>query len=325
MRYFVLNGSQSLGAAIAQAGGFAVDPHEEREFEFGEHKSRPLVSVRGQDVYVLHAAHGDERHSANDKLIHLLWFIAAAKENGADRVTAIVPYLPYSRKDRQTKPRDPVTTRYVAQLFEAVETDMLVTLDVHNPAAFQNAFRCRTAHLSAAHLFAADIAARVGAGPVVFFSPDSGGVKRVQLLKEAWEALSKRTAGLGLMEKRRSGGRISGELFAGDVAGADVIILDDLIVSGETLVRAARACQKNGAKRVWAYATHALFTPEAEAQLLSAPLERIVTTNSAVPLRASTPLLSKKIDVLSIAPLVAGTINRLHGGGSIHRLLDPGA
>jgi len=153
MRVFALKGSEELGASIASALGRDLDAHEERDFEDGEHKARPLVGVRGEDVYVVHSLNGTPGASANDKLVKLLFFIAACKENGAARVSAITPYLAYARKDRQTKARDPVTTKYVAQLFEAAGTDCVMVLQVHNLAAFQNAFRCRTVHLDTRKLF----------------------------------------------------------------------------------------------------------------------------------------------------------------------------
>jgi len=150
---FALRGSESLGAKIAQHLGIPLAAHEEREFDDGEHKARPLENVRGRGCYVLHALHGDASHSANDKLNRLLFFIATLKDASAARVSAVVPYLAYARKDRKTKPRDPVTMRYVAQLFEAMGTDALLVLEVHNPAAFQNAFRCPAEQLDSAGLF----------------------------------------------------------------------------------------------------------------------------------------------------------------------------
>jgi ribose-phosphate pyrophosphokinase len=131
MRLFALGDSRELGGSMAAALGRGLDPHEERDFEDGEHKARPLVGVRGRDVYVLHALGGGGA-TPNDRLVKLLFFVGACRGNGADRVTAVVPYLAYSRKDRQSQRRDPVTTRYVAQLFEAAGADCVVTLDVHN-------------------------------------------------------------------------------------------------------------------------------------------------------------------------------------------------
>src|SRR5215467_12597602 len=153
LRLFALAATAELGNAIAEALGQPLAAHEERDFEDGEHKGRPLENVRDADVFVVQSLHGGPTESANDKLCRLLFFIGALRDAGAARVTAVTPYLCYARKDRRTKPGDPVTTRYVASLFEAVGTDAMVTLEVHNPAAFENAFRRPTVTLTAALLF----------------------------------------------------------------------------------------------------------------------------------------------------------------------------
>src|ERR1019366_3171875 len=159
---FALDATRAYGEAVARELGMTLSPHEEREFEDGDHKTRPLVSVRGRDVYVMQSLYADAKQSVNDKLVRLLFFLGALKDASAGRLTAIVPYLAYARKDRKSKARDPVTTRYVATLFEAVGTDCVVTLDVHNLAAFQNAFRCRTDHLEAGALFVDRLVPLVG-------------------------------------------------------------------------------------------------------------------------------------------------------------------
>src|SRR5512139_4322771 len=162
---FAPDASGEFGRRVAAAAGTTLSPMEEREFEGGEHKTRPLVSVRGEDVYVVQSLSGDAAASANDRLCRMLFFIAGAKDCGAARVTACVPFLAYGRKDRRTKERDPVTLRYVAQLFEAVGTDHVIALDAHNLAAFENAFRCPVDHLESAPLLADHLAARGGDRP----------------------------------------------------------------------------------------------------------------------------------------------------------------
>ncbi|GIL00418.1 MAG: ribose-phosphate pyrophosphokinase [Alphaproteobacteria bacterium] len=322
MRLFALGGSRDLGSAVAQALGGALDPHEERDFEDGEHKARTLVGVRGEDVYVLHGLAGDDAASANDRLVKLLFFLAACRENGARQVTAIVPFLAYSRKDRQTKARDPVTTRYVAELFEAVGTSRLVTVDVHNFAAFQNAFRCETVHLDTRRLFAPVIARMAGGRPVTVLSPDGGGVKRAQLLKERLEADTDLKVGFGFLEKRRSRGVVSGDLFAGDVAGTAVFIVDDMISTGGTMLRAATACRERGATAVHALAAHGLFAAGADALFASDAIDRIVVTDSvAAAARAQARHPAARIDIVSVAPLIGAAIECLAGGGSISDLL----
>ncbi|MEK7716281.1 MAG: ribose-phosphate pyrophosphokinase-like domain-containing protein, partial [Pseudomonadota bacterium] len=133
---FALHPSRSFGEDVARQLGISLSACEERDFEDGEHKSRPLVNVRNQDVFVIQSLYADTKQSVNDKLVRLLFFIGALKDASAARVTAVVPYLSYARKDAKTQTRDPVTTRYVAQIFEAVGTDRVITMDVHNLAAF---------------------------------------------------------------------------------------------------------------------------------------------------------------------------------------------
>ncbi|RUM95987.1 ribose-phosphate pyrophosphokinase [Pseudaminobacter arsenicus] len=316
MRLFALKGSDSLGVAVAGAMSMGLDPHEERDFEDGEHKARPLVSVRGEDVYIVHSIAGEPGASANDKLVKLLFFIATCRENGAARVTAVVPYLAYARKDRQTKERDPVTTRYVAQLFEAAGTDCVAVLEVHNFAAFQNAFRCRTVHLNARKLFCPAIRKLDQGQPVVIFSPDGGGIKRAELLRQCYEAEVGVEVGFGFMEKRRSRGVVSGDLFSGDVDGRAVFLVDDMISTGGTMLRAAHACRERGARAVHAIATHGLFGVGSYALLAGSAIDRIVVSDS---LASATK--AAKLEVISCASLIAEAIRRLHTNGSISDLV----
>jgi len=317
MRLFALNGSDRLGAMVASEMNVELDPLEEREFSDREHKSRPLVSVRGEDVFVLHTLHGGGQ-SAADRLLRLLFFIATCRENGAARVTAIVPYLAFMRKDQQTKPRDPVTSRYVAQLFEAVGTDMVATIDVHNVSAFQNAFR-RSTLLSMQRTLLPRIVELAAGGRIVLMSPDSGGMRRVHQLQQAFDGAGEQV-GLAIMEKHRSEDVVTGDLFAGDVEGADVFVFDDMIATGGTMVRAAQACRHRGANHVHAIATHALLSTGSEA-LFARDIDTVVVSDT-VPLSFE-PGAFGKLQVVSCAPLLADAIQRLHSGGSIHRLLNP--
>jgi ribose-phosphate pyrophosphokinase len=123
LQIFALNATSGLGKAIGAALGQPLAAHEERDFEDGEHKTRSLDPVRNADVFVVQSLHGGPTESANDKLCRLLFFIGALKDAGAARVMAVVPYLCYVRKDRRTKPNDPVSAKYMAGLFEAVGTD----------------------------------------------------------------------------------------------------------------------------------------------------------------------------------------------------------
>ena len=322
---FALGSSRSLGQQVARHLHAELSPHEEREFEDGEHKTRPLVNVRDRDVYVVYALHGEESRTGSDKLCRLLFFIGALKDAGAARVTAVVPYLCYARKDRQTKPRDPVTTRYVAQMFEAVGTDRVVVIDIHNLAAFQNAFRRGAAPLDAQAIFARYIAAEIGEEPLAVVSPDLGGEKRAELFRERMEKLLERPVAKGFMDKHRSMGKVTGEIFAGDVEGRAAIVLDDLISTGGTMARTAAACRKHGAKKVWLVATHGAFSSGAAAILRDAPFDRLLISDTVpLPLGMNTTEMKGRLAIVSVAGLLAEAIRRLHSGGSIVELLENG-
>ena len=320
LQIFALEATAELGRAVATVLGQPLAAHEEREFEDGEHKSRPLDDVAGADVYVVQSTHGGPQQSANDKLCRLLFFIGALKDAGAARVTAVSPYLCYLRKDRRTKPNDPVTTRYVASLFEAVGTDCMVTLEVHNPAAFENAFRCRTVALSGTPLFVDYVKANLPNENLSVISPDAGGMKRAELLRETLEHALGRPLGKGLAEKHRSAGVVSGELFAGDVIGSTALIVDDLISTGGTLLRTARSARTAGAKRVLAFVTHGLFMTGAAAVLVDPALDQVVISNAVPPFRLE-PAQSKKLVILPAAPLLAEAIRRLHEERSLTDLM----
>jgi len=316
---FALGASAPLGTAIATALGVPLAPHEARDFEDGEHKLRPLASVRGHDVFVLQALYGDARESPNDRLVKVLFFTAALRDHGAARVTLVAPYLCYARKDRRTKPRDPVASRYVAQLVESVGVDRIVTLDVHNPAAYQNAFRIPAEHLEAASLFATEILRRCGDEPLCVVSPDAGGMKRAEALAEQLERRGGRPIERALMQKKRSAGVVSGEGFAGDVAGRTAIVVDDLISTGTTLARVAAACRARGARRILAAVTHGLFARGADAVLTDMPIEALLLTDTVPPFRLD-PALHARLHVLSVAPLLGSAIRRLHDDGSLFEL-----
>ena len=312
---FALNASRDFGERVSWALSLPILGHEERFFEDGEHKVRPLENVRGRDVYIIQCLHATPDHGVDERLNRMLFMIAALKDAGAARVTALAPYLCYARKDRRTKPRDPVTTRYIACLFEAVGTDRICVLDVHNLAAYQNAFRIVAEHLEARRLLAGAVAERIGSAPVVVVSPDSGGVKRADAFRETLAQLLKADIPLAFAEKHRSSGVVSGEALVGDVSGRAAVLLDDLVSTGTTLLRAARRCREMGATSVHAAATHGLLIGGAPALLASADLDSIILTDS-VPI-AGALQSAEKLQIVSVAPLLAEAIRRLHTGGSL--------
>lgn len=320
MKIFALQSSQAYGMKVAAALGVPLATHEERNFEDGEHKIRPREGVRGEDVYVIQSLHADRTQSVDDKLCRLLFFIRTLKDCGAACVTVVMPYLAYARKDRRTKARDPVTTRYVAELIEAVGADRVMVIDVHNPAAYENAFRCPAEHLEARHLFAGHFLSRCAAQPLCVVSPDVGGVKRAAAFSDALAAQLGRDVPVVFMEKYRSAGVVSGETLVGSVEGSTAIILDDLISTGGTIQRAAAACIRAGARFVHGAATHGLFVPPAAEVLAAAPLASIVVTDTVPAFRLEGAAVTGKLVVIESAPLVAEAIRRLQTGESLSGL-----
>ena len=314
LHVFALNASRRFGERIALHLGVPLSKHEERSFEDGEHKTRALESVRGGDVFVVQSLYGDYQESVNDKLCRLLFFIGALRDAGANRVTAVTPYLCYARKDRRTKPQDPVTTRYIAQMFESVGADGLITMDVHNVAAFENAFRCRTVHLVAEDLFVKYFAGELNDEEIAVVSPDVGGVKRAESLREALARRLGRDVASGFMEKQRSSNIVKGDVLVGDVEGRSVVLYDDMIGTGTTMVRAAEACRKQGARRVIGAATHGLFMEPAEARFKESAVSRVVVTSTVPPFRLDAPIQKDLLTTLDAAGPFADAIERVHSG-----------
>ena len=319
---FALNASHAFGERISQELGIPLSEHEEREFEDGEHKSRPLVNVRGRDVFVVQSLYADAEQSVNDKLCRLLFFIGALRDASAGCVTAVVPYLCYARKDRKSQPRDPITIRYVASLFESIGTNRVLTLDVHNLAAFQNAFRCHTDHLEAKSLFVRHFAPLVRNEEVVVVSPDVGGIKRAEQFRQALANATGKTVLSAFMEKYRSKGVVSGETIVGEVKDKVALIIDDLISTGGTILRTASACRQLGAKHVYAAASHGVFVGAANEVLANEALDRVIVTNTIPPFRLNSEAARSKLEVLDAAPFFAAAITRIHTGGSIVALLE---
>jgi ribose-phosphate pyrophosphokinase len=319
---FAPKSGREFGEAVCRYLEIPLSAHEERNFEDGEHKTRPLESVRGKDVFVVQSLYGEEGESVNDKLCRLLFFLGALRDASAGRLTAVVPYLCYARKDRKSKPRDPVTTRYVAALFEAVGIGRIVTLDVHNLAAFQNAFRIPTDHLEAKTLFVKHFVPLVQDEEVVVVSPDAGSMKRAESFRESLSAALGRPISSAFVEKYRSAGVVSGGAVIGDVADKTVIIIDDLISSGTTLARAAQSCMERRARTIYAVATHGVFASDANRVLAEAPIKQVIVTNTIPPFRLKAEAARSKLTVVDTTPLFAEAIGRIHSGGSLVDLLE---
>jgi len=318
MMLLSLDGESALAQAVSQTLGEPLAPMEHRPFEDGEHKWRPLVDPRGRDVFVLSSLHGDDEASPQDKLVRLLLMLATLRDHGAHRVTAVLPYLAYTRKDLRTHPFDPLATQAVARWLEASGAHQVVVLEAHQPSALQNAFRCPLLTLDAWHAFdePADMVAAHG-GPVVVAAPDAGGVKRALRWRDHLQARWQQPVGFAMVDKRRIAGLVSGgQLVAGDVQGATVLLLDDIVASGSTLAQAAAALHHAGAAAVQAFAAHGLFVGQADQTLSTSHLSRLVVTDSVPAFRLPpSAAFAPRLQVASVARLLARAMGELHQMG----------
>jgi ribose-phosphate pyrophosphokinase len=314
---FALGSSRDYGERVAGGLGVGLSDYEERQFADGERKLRPLVEVCGQEVFVVAARHDEPGHSPRDKLCDLLFFIGTLKDAGADSVAAIVPYLCYARADRRTAPGDPLALRYVAQLFETVETDRVLAIDVHEPAAFENAFRLPTRHLEAGLAFAQYFVTRFGPHREKFavVAPDPGSLKRAQRFRGQLGELAHTEVPVTAMGKLRLDHVIGLDETAAGVRGRIAIIVDDMIATGSTLAHAIDACRKGGARQVFAAVTHGLFLEGAEAVVTRPDLDGIVIADTVPPFRLESDEARRKLTVIDTTALVAEEILRSHYRG----------
>lgn len=293
---FALDQTAQQTRALASTLGIAAAIHEERRFPDGEFKLRPISNPDGAHALVLASLNGtDSSLSPHDRLCRMLFLTASLIDHGARRVSLAIPYLSYLRKDRRTQPLDPASFRYVAQLIEASGAHALATLEPHSPAAFDCALRIRALAIPAHRLLldavldAIDERDSQGAAHPnladnadwAVVSPDLGGTKRAQAWCEAMAARGMAMPSLALFNKRRTGGVLtaSHEVW-GDVESRHVLIVDDLLGSGRTLLNAADAVKQAGARRVLACVAHGFFEGDALERVLESPLERLVLSNS---------------------------------------------
>jgi len=322
LQFFALNSTEAWGKKVEEHLEIPLSPHEERDFEDGEHKSRPLENVRDRDVFVLQSLYSDDEQSVNDKICRMLFFIGALKDASARQVTAVIPYFAYARKDRKTKTRDPITMKYMAQLLEAAGADKVITMDIHNLAAYQNAFRIPTDHLESRVLFAPYFAKNFSNQNFVVVSPDAGGMKRAEQFQQTLSEITGKRIGLAFLEKKRSEGIVKGgETIIGDVRDKFVIVVDDIISSGATMRLAINALAEHGASRIFVCATHGILTEGANELLKDSRLEKLLISDSIPPTHI-TGAHRKKIIVMDSTLLFARAMKRIQAGDSLVELLE---
>lgn len=273
---------------------------------------RVLDSVRGSDVYVVQPF----STPLSQSIMELLIIIDALKRASAGRITAVVPYFAYGRTDKKDQPRVPITARLLADLITTAGANHLLTVDLH-AGQIQGFFSIPVDELTAMYLLARYFQEQ-RLPDLVVVSPDLGNTKRARNFAELLDAP------LAIVEKRRSGreGRSEALNVIGDVAGRRVLLVDDEIDTGGSVTQAARLVMKYGATEVHVAATHAILSGPAIQRLQESPICQIVVTDT-IPLPPEKRL--DKITVLSIAPIIGQTIQRIHTGTSVsmtHREMD---
>jgi len=320
---FAPSESSALALAASERAGIPLAPLEEREYAGGEFKLRPLQSVRDRTVFVVQSLAETQKAPIAQRLVRLLFLIHGLRDAGAGRVITVIPYLAYARKDRRTKPRDPVYTRYIAQQLEAAGADRVVALDVHNAAALDNAFRIPVDHLSALPMMAAHFTQHLPQGKLAVASPDIGGIKRAQLFRELLERKTGREVELVFVEKRRDGAVVSGGAIVGSASGRAVIVLDDLCASGSTLIKAATGLRAAGATSVHATVTHAPIEAGLAALAAAEAITQVVITDSVgyAPSAASLGQ-PEKVKILPCGELLGCALARMMSGDPLAPLAE---
>ncbi|MDT4835028.1 putative ribose-phosphate pyrophosphokinase 2 [compost metagenome] len=313
---FALHESQSFATRVARRLDLPLGIIGEHRYEDGEYKCRPLDPVSGRDVVVFSGLYAEPGLSVHDKLCRLLFLCSAIKDAGARHLQVVSPYLCYTRKERRIQAQDPVITRYLATLMEASGIDGLMTMDVHDQAAFDNAFRIPTQHLESAQLFAEHFVRLDKGESLVVASPDLGGIKRAERFRQLLEERLGHSIGHACVEKYRRDETLSGGMLIGKVEGCTVILFDDLISTGSTLLRAADACHAGGARDIYAMATHALFTTGNE--LLESPVfKRVMVSDSVLLPKLESVLKKGHFDVLDTSASIASALTVQYGIGAI--------
>jgi len=264
-------------------------------------------NVRGRDVFIVQPT----STPVNENLMELLILIDAFKRASARRITAVMPYYGYARQDRKDKPRVPITSRLVADLIEAAGADRILCVDVH-AAQIQGFFKIPVDHLFAAPVLIKHVAS-LNLENLTIISPDAGGVERAR-------AYAKRlSADLAIIDKRREKANVAEVMnIIGQVDGRNCVIVDDMVDTAGTLCETVKAVKSKGARTVFCAATHPVLSGKALENLEKAPLEKLFVTDT-IAARDKAEKCSK-IEVLTIAPLLADAIKRIHEESSVSSL-----
>jgi len=304
---FAGSASQELAKEIGENIGIVLSRSSVTKFADGELKIKIEENIRGQDVFIVQST-----NPPAENILELLLFLDAAKRASAERITAVIPYYGYARQDRKDEPRVPISSKLIADLLATAGADRVLTMDLH-AEQIQGFFDIPVDHLYAAPVFI-DYYQKMDLRNFVIVSPDAGRVNRVR----AFARRLGKDIPIAIIDKRRTGPNQSMVVnIIGEVEGKNVIIYDDMIDTGGTIVDAAEGLAKKGVKDIYVCAVHGLFSKNAIPRLKDAPIKEIVITNT---LKISEEKMIDKLKILSIASLLAEAIKRIHNNESISSL-----
>ncbi|SDN34358.1 ribose-phosphate diphosphokinase [Bacillus sp. OK048] len=307
-KLFSLNSNQSLAKEIAAHLGCEVGKSSVSQFSDGEIQVNIEESVRGCDVYVVQST----SHPNNDHIMELLIMIDALKRASAKMINIVIPYYSYARQDRKARSREPITAKLIANLLEKSGASRLLTMDFHSPQV-QGFFDIPVDHLIGIPILS-EYFEKKGLEDVVVVAPHNGAVLRARKMA------SLLNAPLALIDRRRpepDASEIVG--IIGNVEGKNAIIVDDLINTGSTQTLAANALVENGAKAVYACCTHAVLSGPAINRIELSAIQELVVTNT---IEQTGEKRSTKINILSVAPLLAEAIDRIHNEKAVSPLFE---
>jgi ribose-phosphate pyrophosphokinase len=306
--YKIFSGSActEFAAEVCRTLDVPLSKASVKRFSDGEINVQISESVRGRDVFIIQSTGAP----SNDNLMELLIMTDALRRSSANSITAVVPYFGYARQDRKAAPRVPITAKLVADMFETAGIDRVVTIDLH-AGQIQGFFDIPVDNLYGAIIFEEYIRSKNLPNPIIA-SPDIGGVARARYFAE------KLGLEMVIVDKRREKANESEVMnIIGDVAGKDIIIIDDMVDTAGTMVKAASALKARGATSVMACATHGVLSGKAYDNLNNGELDELVISNTLV-LSGQ----SDKIRVLSVAPLFAEVIRRVYHNESVNSLFS---
>lgn len=294
--------------SVCETLGVELGRLEVVRFSDGELSVEIGDNVRGGDVFVVQST----CTPGNDHLMELLIIIDALKRSSAGRITAALPYFGYARQDRKLRPRVPITAKLVADIITTAGADRVLTMDLH-AGQMMGFFNIPVDNLYALPIMIPYIKSRYGTKDLTIVSPDVGGVERARLVATRLD-----NAALAVIDKRRSGpNRIDAMSVVGDVEGQTCVIVDDMVDTGGTLAKAAETLMKAGATKVVACCVHPVLSGEARSRLNKSLIEEFIVTDTIPSSRAEE---GDKFSVLSVAPLFAEAIRRIHSDDSVSSL-----